>query len=1001
MNTDVLVIGGGIAGMQAALLLAEKDHHVHVLERSPAIGGFFPLLDRQFPTNSCGVCFMNPSPQAFCPIYESHFHEHIDLLTNCEMTDLKGSAGDFEATYVRHPRFVDTDKCTLCGKCTEVCPVEAASEFGAGVEKRKAIYLPFAQAIPRCYAIDQAVCTRCGECVKVCEPGAIDLEEAPCEEKVTFGAAILAFGFEPFHGENKGEFGLGRYENVMSSIQYERMLSFSSPTCGIPRRPSDGEIPRRIAFLQCVGSRDISVGRGYCSSVCCMYAIKQCLVSKERSDDLDAALFYMDLRTVGKDYERYMIRARDEVGVRFVRGGVSSVRELQRTNNLVIEYGLESGDFRTEEFDMVVLAVGLTPPESVKAIARKMGIALNEFGFCETREFATTQTEVPGIFVAGAIREPRDIPETVVEACSATADVSRLLGRYGPKAEPANPQAAAEFLRDYVPRTGVFICDYGGRLTQRLDVDAIIRETGKEQSVACVRLIDVASLARGHEAIEETIRRQGLNRVVVAGYRGFELVRAFHTSDVFGGAAGAFEHVNIGEQCADVHGVGSPLANDKAIALVVASVRKARLATPMARAKRPADGRVLVVGGGVAGMSSALALADQGINVVLVEKSAVLGGNALHAHRTVRGSDIQKLLRDLVSQVNANPGIEVLTEAEVKGMEGKWGNFTSTVAVDGEQRAVSHGAVIVATGAREAVPEDYLFGKHPDVITQRTFEKMLAAKDLKATEAESVVMIQCAGSRDDRRPYCSRICCEHALKNALALKDVKPDAQVYVLFRDMRTYGFYEKYYQEVRSKGVVFVRWDPPSRPQVSIEEGSLCVSFFDGTAGGERRVTSDLVVLSNGVEADEATERLAEVLGLQLNRDGFFAEANPKSAPLDSVDRGKYFCGLCHSPIHIDTAIIQGKAAAARAATLLWRGVAEDVENLSQVNASLCAGCGACVAVCRYSAIALDPEQGIAQVDPALCRGCGVCAATCRMGAIDVCGFSNEQLLAALTAL
>jgi heterodisulfide reductase subunit A len=1003
MNRDVLVIGGGIAGMQSALLLAEKNHHVYILDTAPAIGGFFPLLDRTFPTDSCGVCFMSPRQPAYCPIYETDLHENIEILTNCDVDGLKGEAGDFEISYTERPRYIDTGKCTLCDRCTDVCPVEVETEFGQGLEKRKAVYLPFSQAIPRSYVIDEKNCTKCCKCVKACPVDAINLDDSPSVKRINAGAIVLAFGFEPFQARDKGEFGLGRYKNVVSSIQYERMISHTAPTGGVPRRPSDGKIPERVAFIQCVGSRDISCNKGYCSSICCMYAIKQAVVSKSRSNDLDAAVFYMDVRAVGKGYERYYGRAKDDYGVRFLRSTVSTIREFKRTNNLLVAYGLENGILEEEEFDMVVLSVGFTPPESIARVADKMSVALNEYGFCETQEFKPTQTSVPGIFVAGAFRGPRDIPETVVEGCSAASDVSALLDKYkeNKETEREQEQDRAGITKQFVPRIGVFICEHKGMLSESLNIKKIAKEVDKGRNVVCVEKLDVGDRKKALREIEKKVKEKNLNRVVLAGYRGREIIRtALKNKAVFGGYTGLFEHVNIGEQCAAVHREEPEAAEKKALNLIETAIGKARLASPRKRGSKPVSGKVLVVGGGVSGLSSSLALAEQGMDVTLVEKEDELGGNARNVFYTTRGTDVQAMLQDLIAQAENHPKIEIIKNATLADIEGSWGKYHSVVSVNDKDIEVNHGAVIFAVGAQQARPDEYLFGENENVVTQRTFEHMLAQNDSRVKNLRTAVMIQCVGSRDDKHSHCSRVCCSHAVKNALKLKETNPETDVYVLYRDMRTYGFAEKYYQEARAQGCIFVRYDLSEKPEVFMNDGTLSLSFLDRMAGVRIELDTDMIILSTGVDTDGNRE-LAELAGLQLNGDGFFAEANVKAAPLDSAHRGKYFCGLCHSSHHIEEAICQGKAAASRASALLWNGKQDYSENISRINEMICSGCGTCVAVCPYNAISLDPEKLTASVDESLCKGCGTCAASCRASAIDLDGFSNEQMLSVLSII
>lgn len=999
LNQDVLVIGGGIAGMQSALLLAEKNHRVHVLENAFAIGGFFPLLDRTFPTNSCGVCFMSPKPPAYCPIYESDFHENIELLTNCELKELKGEAGNFEAVYERKPRYVDIQKCTLCNECVPVCPVQTSSELGAGVETRKAIYMPWAQAIPRSYAIDDSICTKCGECVKVCSPGAINLDEKPVVRNLSVGAVILGFGFEPFRGEIKGEYGFKRYQDVVSSIQYERMLSFSGPTGGLPGRPSDGRRPGKVAFIQCVGSRDPSCDREYCSSICCMYATKQAMVSKDRDKNLDVAIFYMDIRAMGKDYENYYERAKDKYGIRYIRSAISTIRDLKRSKQLLITYGQDNGELKNEAFDMVVLSLGFAPPAGTAALAKILGIKLDEYNFCATDEFKPTETSVPGIFVAGAFREPRDIPETVVEASSAATDVSSFLDKF---TEPGQEEAAKEEEESTVEeplKIGIFICDNKGVLDKELDINDMTSDLKRDEEIVCIKKVDVTALRKGVGVISDTIVSEKLNRAVIAGYRGMALCKVIRSEckQVAEGAC-LLNHVNIGEQCADVHADNKIQAADKAKKLLRGALRKAKLSLKRKIGKKQTNSRVLVVGGGIAGLSAALSLADQGMDVTLVEKNGKLGGNALTAYFTIKGSDVQKFIGELVSRVESSEKIEVMKNSQLKSLHGTWGNYQSVVMTGEEEKEIQHGAVIFATGGEEGKPDDYLLGKNDRVVTQKAFEKMLVDKAGEAVKAKTIVMIQCAGTRDEKHPYCSRVCCTHAVKNIARLKEINPGADVFVLYRDIRTYGFFEKYYHAVRDNNTLFIRYDPADKPEVTATNGRIEISFSDDIALERITMKPDLLVLSTGIWPNRDNSELAKAAGIELNKDGFFEEANPKAAPLDSVDRGKYFCGLCHSPNHIEDAICQGKAAAARASTLLWKGAEEYTDNQAYVNERRCCGCGLCVTACPYNARKIDEVSGIAIVLGDLCKGCGTCVISCPNGASQQYDYERSTMMEVL---
>jgi len=996
---SVLVVGAGIAGMQSALLLAEMGRKVFLLEQGPAIGGYFPLLDKTFPTNSCGVCFMSPTPPAFCPIYECHLHDGIELLPYSEVSKVEGEGGNFSVSIVRKPRFVDAKRCTLCEACIKVCPVEMEREFGGGLEKRKAIYLPYPQAIPHSLVIDSKTCIRCGECVKVCSPGAIDLDMKEEQEKIEVGAIILGFGFEPFWAQRKGEYGFGRYANVLTSIQFERMLSTSSPTQGLPIRLSDGKKMERIAFIQCVGSRDPSCGQDHCSTICCMYATKQAMIAEDRSPELEVNFFYMDIRPMGKDYERYYERAKNEYGIEYKRCAISTIKELPVTKNLRITYVKEDGTFEEKDFDAVVLSVGFTPPQTIKGLAERMGLQLNRQGFCQTDEFNPAQTSVKGIFVGGAFRSPRDIPESVVEGSSAAAAAASFLSPYA-YIHPVKEYPAEGALSEEIPKVGVFLCHCGEELKKYLSISHLMDEAKRTREVVHIEEVGLACLPEDLDLIKRRIGEHGLNRIVVAGCSHREIRKAMEEmAKGMGFNPYLIEYANLREQCAFVHKDYPELATEKARALIQMAIERARRAQPIRKGRQKVEKKALVVGGGLSGMTASVRLAEQGYEVQLIEKKKELGGNLKESFYTLRGSNPQALLQNLIKQVENNGLIHLYSEAEVLGCEKTNRHYRTKIRHQNEEKILDHGALILATGGEEVTPKGYLYGEDHRVMTQRQLEKMIHLNDESLKHIHSVVMIQCVGSRDEEHPYCSRICCSHAVKNALKLKERNRGVNVYVLYRDVRTYGFYETYYHDARGKGVIFIRYDLENRPEVALRNGSLQVSLYDPAMNDRIALPADRVVLSTGIEPNDHRE-LARIFDVESNPDGFFMEANPKSAPLDSVDRGKFFCGLCHSPNFIEDSISQGNAAAARAATILAKEAVEEKAYLAYVIKRLCCGCGLCVTVCPYGARVMNEEEGKAEVIGALCQGCGSCIVACRNAASQQRNFEKEMNMAVLDA-
>ncbi len=998
-SSEVLVVGAGIGGMQAALLLAERGVKVYLLDRAPAIGGFMPLLDRTFPTNTCGLCFMSPSLPALCPFIECSRHPLIELIPYAEVKGLEGRPGDFQVSVLRKARCVDVELCNGCGECAAVCPVEVPSEFGGGLEARRAIYRPYPQAFPGAFVIDRPACTECGECVKVCRPGAIDLQMEDEPSVLDVGAVVLTPGFEAFDASLKTEFGYGVHENVLTSIQFERMLSLTGPSGGVPVRASDEQEPRRLAFIQCVGSRDISCDRGYCSSICCMYATKQGMLAKERSPDVDVTIFHMDVRTFGKEFERYYERAKQDYGINYRRSMVSRVRELAENKNLTLSCVDEQGRQQEEEFDLVVLSVGFGPPAGSEGLAASVGVPLNDYGFSQTEPFSPSTTLRPGVFVAGGFREPQDIPQTVVEASSAAAGAAEMVTPVRTSGV-AEPYPAERDVSDEDPRIGIFVCDCDGTISQALDVAAVMEHAAGLQEVVDVREVAAACSAEGLEGLKAAIVEHELNRVVVAGctHRLYGELLEDALNQV-GLNPCLLERADLREGCAWVHRDEPEEATLKAQQLVDMAVAKARLLEPGRGGDADIAPGALVIGGGVAGMEASLSLARQGFSVHLVEREEELGGNLRHIHYTVNGGDPQEYLQELLAQVENADRITVHRGAEVTEVAGTPGRYSAVISTDGRTEELEHGAIILATGGDEVHPTEYLYGEHPQVLTQRELEERIASDRQALTGVNNVVMIQCVGSREPTRPYCSRICCSVAVKNALRIKELNPEANVFILFRDMRTYGFLEDYYRKAREQGVIFVRYEPERKPQVEATEEGLQVRVEEPILGGELALDADLVVLSVGV-APRDNSVLAKLLDVPLDEDGFFQEANTKVRPMDFEALGMYLCGLCHAPKTIEESIAQAKGAAMRAAVFLSRKSLQGQPAVPYVNPRLCVACGRCIETCPYGALVADEETGIAQVIPVLCEGCGVCSVACPSGAIQQYVFEKPQLLAMLDA-
>ena len=1001
-----LVVGAGIGGMQSALLLAEAGYKAYLLDSAPGIGGSMHLLDLTFPTDSCGICLMLPGRAAYCPTIECDLHRNIEILPYAEVVGLEGEAGDFTATVRHKPRYVDVDLCTNCGLCAEVCPIERPDQYEGTLDPKKAIYRPPTRAIPPAYVIDMDYCTRCGECVEVCPTEAIDLEMEESVSQVEVGAVIMSPGFEPFDARIKGEYGFGYYDNVLSSIQFERMVSLSGSTGADIVRPSDAKRPKRIAFIQCVGSRDDSIDRGYCSSVCCMYTAKQIQVAKELRPDLDITVFFMDIRAHGKDFDEYFDGVEATPGVTYRRAMVSSIHEYKQTGDLQLNFVSEDGSVQEEDFDMVVLSVGFEPPKGCWELGEALDVDLNRYGFGVTNPLHPDESSRPGVLVAGAFREPKDIPGTVVEASAVAASAARLAGGNGVSEKSAPSDAEERNVLYEWPRVGVFLCDCRGEVGAVVELPAVAEYAEGLRDVALVQTMDNACLASGREQIGEAIREHELNRVVIAGCAARLYESAFER--VMRGAGlnpGLLERVNLRGEIAWAHQGNGKDATGKAKELLKMAVSGVRLSQPVRVEGTELSQRALVIGGGVAGMTAALQLAEMGHAVDLVERTDVLGGQLHKLRYTLTGEDPVAFLDGLIEEVQGHPSISLVLNAEVENVEGYVGDFEVRVNERADEdnsssaSTLNAGAIIVATGGREIAPNEYLYGEDPRVVTQRELEKMLENWETgtlvdrednpsgghtnlpiyqSTNPPDTVVMIQCVGSREPERPYCSRVCCTKAVTNALRIKERNPEARVFVLYREMRTYGFREDYYREARERGVIFLRYELPDKPQVSADDDGLTIRLLEPITGEDVVLEAGLLVLSTGIEPNDVQD-LAGMLDVPLDKNGFFQEEYPKMRPLDFTRRGVFMCGLAHSPRFSDESIVQAQGAAMRAAALLKQQTLEPPVPAVLVNERLCSACGQCVEICPYGARVLESGAHTAEVIDVLCQGCGACIVAC----------------------
>jgi heterodisulfide reductase subunit A-like polyferredoxin len=845
-----------------------------------------------------------------------------------------------------------------------------------------------------------ALCSECRECVEACKQNAIDHTMGERTVELEVGSVVLTTGFEEFDASRKGELGWGRYPNVVTSVQFERMLSAAGPFEGHVVRLSDRRAAKRVAWIQCVGSRDSKCGNEYCSSICCMASTKQAMVAQDHTPGLEATIFYMDIRAHGKDFDHYYERARNQNGVRYIKSIPSRIVQMPGTMNPRARFMDETGKLREEEFDLVVLAVGLEPSRSAVESASRLGIELNEYGFCATTRSLPLSTSRPGVFVGGAFQEPKDIPETVMQASGAASMAMELLASARNTRTVKKKYPDEHDVTDEEPRIGVFVCHCGRNIGSVIDVERVARNIEAEPGVVLATHTMFTCSDTSLSNIRAQIAEHRLNRIVVASCTPRTHEPLFReTMREAGLNPYLFEMANIRDQCSWVHPASPEIATQKATELVEMAVARSRLLSPLEPGTLAVDQKGLVIGGGLAGMTAALALANQGFKVHLVERTARLGGHLHDIHHTLEDTDVAGLTASLIRQVQEHKNIDVFLTTDVAEVKGHIGEFHATLSCNGQQPEVSAGAVIVATGAEKAHTTRFLGGSSPNVTTQVDMEKQIHEGRLPAG-LKNVVMIQCAGSRDEERPYCSRICCSMAVMNALAIKAKSPETDVFVLYRDIRTYGFREIYYKKAREAGVVFLRYTPEQAPVVS-ETGGLKVSVNSPDFPGPIEIETDLVVLSTGIEADrQNNKRVSDMLKVPLNADGFYVEAHMKLRPVDFATEGIFLCGLAHSPKFIDETIAQARAAAARATTVLSKTHLDVSPQVSRVDQSKCISCMTCVHVCPYGAPFCNLD-GKGQIEAAKCMGCGICASECPARAIQLNHFETDQFRAMIRTL
>ncbi len=998
----VAVIGAGVAGIQSALDLADEGFKVYLIDSKTTIGGRMAQLDKTFPTLDCSMCIMSPK------MVEASRHPSIDLMLYSQVLSVQGIEGDFKLKLLKKARYVDEDKCTGCGLCVEKCPTKVTDEFNAGSSKRKAIYLAFPQAVPRIMTIDASKCIyltkgKCGVCKKVCTAGAVNYEQKDKELNLNVGSIIMATGFTPFDKNLLKQYK-PEHPDVISSIQFERMLSSSGPTQGHVVRPSDGKTPERIGFIQCVGSRNPHIGRARCSSICCMQAVKESIIAKEHNQGLDITIFNIDIRAFGKGFEEFYTRAKKDYGIKFIASRPPEVNIDSKGQLYVRCEDMAAKEIRNMPLDLVVLSVGLDPSPDTKELSQMFGLELDEYGNIASFIDHPLETSSPGIYACGVVQGPKDIPDTVAQASGAAAKASALLStergtlikeKSYPKERPI-PDS---------PKIGVIVCHCGINIGSIVNVPSVVEYAKTLPNVVHAEEAMYACSRDSQEKIKTLIQQKGLNRVLVASCTPRTHEQLFqNTLREASLNPYLFEFANIREHCSWVHMNEKEKATQKAKDIVRMGAAKCSLLAPLSTSRVPVTQTAIVIGGGIAGMNCAIDIANNGFPVYLVEKDEKLGGLLRHVTALEDGRRSSDIIAPLIRTAMSHPRIQVFTNTQLVELKGYVGNFEGLLDTKGTKHEIRFGAAVIATGATELVPSGYYNYGAKNIITQLQLEKALETGfDNKAPE--NIVMIQCAGSRVPERPYCSRTCCVEAVKNAIRIRK-ETKASVYVLYRDIRTYGVWEKLYREASRLGVVFMRYSEDKPPAVV----NNTLTVHDLLIGDDIEIEADQIVLSCPMVAPGSNAELGRLFKVPVDKNGFFLEAHAKLRPVEFATSGVMLCGTAQAPKLIDECIAQASGAAAKACVLLSKQEMETDAMIAVVDEKQCIGCGTCIKVCPFNAPSLvdvdvKAEEMVyvakkSRINPAMCKGCGSCAASCPVGAISPAGFTETQIKAAIKA-
>ncbi len=903
-------------------------------------------------------------------------------------------------TLTHNPRRVSLEKCISCGLCAEKCPKKVPNSYDEGLSKRKAIFVDYDQAVPSQYSIDGEQCiyiqkNRCQLCEKVCPTGAIRYEEEATQSELNVGAVILTLGNQTYDPGKWDTYGYKKSKNIVTSMELERILSASGPYRGHLVRPLDNKPPKKIAWLQCIGSRDEHIGaHGYCSGICCTNSVKGAILCKDHIKDIDAAIFYIDIRTYGKDLERYYIHARDDLGVRFIKSKITIIEPVNENGNHLLRYIDESGIRVKEEFDMVVLSVGLAIPDQTKSLAHTLGVDIDQYGFAETNSFTPVTTSKPGVYVCGTFHSPKTIPSAIIDASAASGMVGTLLNKSRWSTTKVVEVIVEKDIRGEPPRIGVFVCCCGTNIAAYVNVPEVVEYAKTLPYVVFVQQNLFSCSKDTQDEMTQIIKDQNLNRIVVAACTPKTHEPLFQNTVAKAGLNKyLFEMANIRNQCSWVHQSDIDLATSKAKDIVKMAASKAILSKPLPEPEMTVNQQALIVGGGISGLEAAKNLSRQGYVTYVIEKSGKLGGHAAKLYKTWKDEYMGDYFENLIDDIKEEPALLFWLNAEIIEVKGSIGNFKTTILSNGQKRILNHGVVIIASGAKQYIPEEHLYGQSKNVITSLELEQSFT-KNEKFETVNSIAFLQCVGSRDKERPYCSKVCCAQTIKNAILFKELDPKKQIFVLYRDIRTYGIREDLYRTAREIGIHFIRYNDQKQLEVTQNKHHVMIQFTDTVLRRKMEIGVNLLVLATAIVAEKKNS-IAKLFKVSQNTDNFFAEAHVKLRPNDFSTDGMFLCGLAHGPKTVGESISQAHAVASRAVTVLSKKSVSLKGTIAYINPATCSQCGVCIAICPYFAPKFNDNTKKAEIQHTLCKGCGICVASCRSGAISLNGFETSEIM------